>query len=117
MPLALEPGKKLPIVLDSDMHMPLESRPTFFFPSVSNRKYTELQEAIDDCWNHPTATDICKAVCEMLKKHCQGWKNMGEFEFGVADFMDLLTNQEAQQLLRKYLANQHVTTEEKKSSE
>lgn len=117
MPLALEPNKKLPIVLDSDMQKPVESRPVFFFPSVSNRKYTELQEEIDACWAHPTATEICEAVCAMLKKHCQGWKNMGQFEFGVADFMDLLTHQESQQLLRKYLANQHVTLEEKKSSE
>jgi hypothetical protein len=48
MPLALEPGKKLPIVLDTDMQKPVDARPMFFFHSVSNRKYTELQDEIDE---------------------------------------------------------------------
>jgi hypothetical protein len=39
---------------------------------------------------------------------------MGQFEFGC-DIRDFLTQQEAMQLLRKIMGNQHVQLEEKKS--
>ena len=117
MPLALEPNKKLPVVLDVDKDKPVETRPTFFFPSVSMRKYEELSTEIDAATEHERAADIFEAVCALLRAYCTGWKNMGEHEFGVADVKDLLTYQEARELFRKFLGNQHVSMEEKKSSE
>ena len=116
MPLALEPNKKLPIVLDIDKDKPAEERPTFYFPSVSMRKYDELSQQIDACMEHETAKEIFDAHCEMLRTHCVGWKNMGSHEYAVADVKDLLTYQEARELLRKFLGNQHVSLDEKKSS-
>jgi hypothetical protein len=116
MPVSLEPDQKLPIVLDCDLDKPLDSRPTFFFPSVSMRKYSSLSGEVDAAMEHKKADDIFAANCELFNKHCVGWRNMGGMEFGKSDIQDFLTHQEVRELLRKFLGNQHVSLDEKKSS-
>lgn len=116
MPISLEPDQKFPVVLDTDMTKPVETRPVFYFPSVSMRKYSTLCHEIDAAVELPTAVEIFEANCKLLKDYCVGWKNMGSMEFGTADVQDFLTHQEARELLRKFVGNQHVSLDEKKSS-
>jgi hypothetical protein len=115
MPLFLEPDQRFPIVLDSDMGKPIDSRPTFYAESLSMREQNKLSSAIDGIFEHAkSTTDICDRTVEVINRYVCGWKNMGQFEFG-ADIRDFLTQQEAMQLLRKIMGNQHVQLEEKKS--
>lgn len=114
MPRFLEPNQKFPIVLDSDKDKPIESRPTFFAKSLSMREQTKLGTQLDEAFGHATTDAIFGATCELLKEYLVGWKNMGSFEFGC-DVQEFLGHDEARELLRKVLANQHVTIEEKKS--
>jgi len=117
MPLALEPNKKLPIVLDCDKDKPVDSRPTFYFPSVSMRRYDEIGAEIDACVQEGFSLEqLLDAHCAFLAKHCVGWSNMDGRVFGETDFRDLLTYQEARELMTKFLRNQHVSIDEKKSS-
>jgi hypothetical protein len=114
MPRFLEPNQKFSIVLDSDKDKPVESRPTFFAKSLSMREQTKLGGELDQAWGLGTTEAIFEATCEMLKGYIVGWQNMGSFEFGC-DVQEFLSFDEAKELLRKVLANQHVTNEEKKS--
>jgi hypothetical protein len=46
-----------------------------------------------------------------------GWSNMGGIEYSKDALRDVLTFTEARELLRLVMYNQHVTHEEKKSTE
>ena len=45
------------------------------------------------------------------------WSNMGGGEFSAEALHDVLSYQEARELLRKVMYNQHITADEKKSIE
>jgi hypothetical protein len=115
MPLFLEPEQRFPIVLDCDIDKPSESRPTFYARSLSMRQQTNLSSEIDAIFDDAKTTDtICDRTVAVINKYVIDWRNMGSFEYG-SDIRDFLTQQEAMELLRKILANQHVQPEEKKS--
>ncbi len=114
MPRFLEPNQKFPIVLDSDKDKPIDLRPTFFAKSLSMREQNKLGAQLDEAFAHKTTVAIFDATCELLKEHLVGWQNMGSYEFGC-DVQEFLGHDEAREILRKVLANQHVTPEEKKS--
>jgi hypothetical protein len=46
-----------------------------------------------------------------------GWVNMGGKEFSAEELHEVLSYQEARELLRKVMYNQHITADEKKSTE
>ena len=116
MPLFLEPNQRFPIVLDCDADKPAESRPTFFAMSLPMREQTRLSADVDKIFEDADTTDqICDRTVELLNGKLTGWANMGTFEFGKSDLREFLTQQEAMQLLRKILANNHLQPEEKKS--
>ncbi len=115
MPLFLEPDQRFPIVLDSDLDKPIDSRPTFYARSLSMRAQNELSSAIDGIFEHAkSTTDICDRTVEVLDGKLVGWSNMGDFAYGC-DVREFLSQQEALQLLRKIMGNQHVQLAEKKS--
>lgn len=113
MPLSLEPDKRFPIVLESDIDKPIESRPTFYALSKSMRGYESLAERYD---NLPTDSVVSHfdAIVELLKENIVDASNMGK-PFAEIDYRELLTIAEAKELIRKVMANQHVSPEEKKS--
>lgn len=119
MPLFLEPDQKYPIVLDSDADKPEESRPTFFAKSQSMRGQQKVGDVLDLWTNNPdlTVAELFDATIVVLADVVVGWKNMGEIEFSAEALRDVLTYQEARELLRKVMYNQHLTTDEKKSLE
>lgn len=119
MPIALEPGQKYPIVLDSDKDKPKESQPTFFAKSQSMRGQQKIGEVLD-MWTQQenlTIPELFNATIDVLGGVVVGWSNMSGIEFSVDALRDVLTYSEARELLRKVMYNQHITTDEKKSSE
>jgi len=118
MPLSLEPGQGYPIVLDLDTSKPAEVQPTFFAKSQSMRGQQIVGETLD-LWSAKdvTVTDLFTKTCDILSTVLIGWKNMSGIEFSRDALADLLTYGEARELLRKVMYNQHITAEEKKSTE
>jgi len=110
----LEPDCKFSIVLKFDEAKSVESRPTFFARSLSMRQQTKLSKALDDAFSHATTEAIFEATCGLLNEYLTGFKNMGSVAPGT-DYQEFLSHEEARELLRKVLANQHVTPDEKKS--
>lgn len=119
MPLFLEPGQKYPIVLDSDMSKPEGERPTFFAQSQSMRGQQRIGEVLDLWTEQPdiSLASLFDRTIEVLGDVIVGWSNMGGREFGADSMRDVINYNEARELLRKAMYNQHLTAEEKKSSE
>ncbi len=119
MPLFLEPGQRYPVVLDSDADKPKAEQPTFFAKSQSMRGQQKVAETLDLYHTNPDITpdQLYSETVEVLGGVFIGWSNMGGIEFGKDALRDLLTYQEARELLRKVMFNQHITTDEKKSTE
>lgn len=113
MPIFLEPDQRFPIVLDSDLIKPIESRPTFFAKSLSMRGQLKLCKEFDASGDLGP-DEMMAETCRLLNEYLVGWKNMGSYEFG-SDVMDFLGSQEAREILRKVIANQHIPPDEKKS--
>ena len=118
MPISLEPDKRFSVVLDCDAAKPKESRPTFFVLSQTMRGHKEILDVIDCRYQEEiTVDEIFELTCKKLSEVIVGWSNMGDHVFGQSDLRDLLTFNEATELLRKVGRNSHVEPEEKKSSE
>lgn len=115
MPAFLEPDQKFAVVLDIDKNKPKETRPTFFVKSLSMREQKRLSDDMDLSFNHETTEQICNATCELVRKYVVGWENMGQYKFAETDLQEILSIQEARELLRKVLSNSYVQHEEKKS--
>jgi len=111
MPRALEPKTPCPIVLECDKDK--EPQPTFFAESKSYRDSDSMRQEMK-----ATPTDQCGF--EILKRNLVGWENMvgrdgSEIKFNPERLADVVTVSEVWELLGKIIANDHVTTEEKKS--
>ncbi len=119
MPLALEPGQQYPIVLETDENKPAESRPTFFAKSQSMRGQQAIGTVLD-LWttrDDVTIETLFDETCKVLAGVVIGWKHMSGIEFSPDAIRDVLTYSEARELLRKVMYNQHITQDEKKSTE
>lgn len=117
MPLFLEPGQKYPVVLDSDADKPAGERPTFYAQSQAMRGQQRIGDVLDLWTSQPDIThgQLFDATIEVLGEVLVGWANMGGIEFSGESLREVLTYQEARELLRKVMYNQHITPEEKKS--
>lgn len=118
MPVFLEPDQKFPIVLASDKDKPIELRPTFFAKSQSMRGQRRIAAVLDRLTEDKevTASQLFDDVVEALGNVLVGWQNMGR-PYTKEALEDVLSYTEARELLRLVSYNQHVTLEEKKSSE
>jgi len=119
MPLFLEPGQKYPIVLDCDADKPKDIQPTFFAKSQSMRGQQKIGEVLDLWTDKPdlSVAELFDATIDVLTGVVIGWKNMSDIEFNPDAMRDVLSYTEARELLRKVMYNQHVTADEKKSTE
>lgn len=113
MPIFLEPNQKYPVVLDADQSkMPT---PTFFARSQSMRGQQRVAECLDRLTDDKvTAAELFDETVTVLGEVLVGWSNMGR-EYSAEAIRDVLTYNEARELLRKVMYNQHVQLEEKKS--
>ena len=116
MPISLEPDKRFAVVLDGDASKPIESRPMFYVLSQTMRGHLRILEALDK-WSEPGVTpeQLFETTMAELIRVVVGWSSMGSFVFGTDDLRDLLSYDEARQLLRKVAYNTHLDPEEKKS--
>jgi hypothetical protein len=64
-----------------------------------------------------TIAELFDSTIETLSGVVVGWSNMGGLEFSSDSMRDVLTYNEARELLRKVMYNQHITADEKKSTE
>ena len=119
MPLFLEPGQKYPIVLDVDADKPKNVQPTFFAKSQAMRGQQKIGEVLDLWSDQPDIPirELFDQTLDVLDGVVIGWKNMGDIEFSKEGLRSVLNFNEARELLRKVMYNQHVTADEKKSSE
>lgn len=119
MPLFLEPGQKYPIVLDCDADKPKDVQPTFFAKSQSMRGQQAIGEVLDLWSDQPDIAigELFDATLNVLDGVVIGWSNMGDHEFSKEGMRNVLAFTEARELLRKVMYNQHVSADEKKSSE
>ena len=119
MPVFLEPDQSFPIVLDCDKDKPKESQPTFLVKSQSMRGQREVLRVLDaatDAANESlTVNEMFEITITMLCKVMVGWRNMGNHQFSREAIEDILSFNEARELLRKVAYNQAVQHEEKKS--
>lgn len=116
MPISLEPDKRFPVVLDCDKDKPKESRPTFYVLSQTMRGHEAILQTIDCKYEADiTVAEVFERTCQKISEVLVGWSNMGNAVFGQTDIRDLLTYDEAVELLRKIGRNSHIEPEEKKS--
>ena len=116
MPIFLEPGQSFPVVLDCDKDKPAETRPTFYVRSQSMRGQKRILEVLDRLSTDESVTvdDLFSDAVNVLSDVIVRWTNMNNIELSKEAMLDVLTYQEARELLRKVAYNQHVTTDEKK---
>lgn len=119
MPIALEPGKRWPIVLDSDKGMNPE--PTFYARALSMRDQQRVAEVIDGAKDRSRkSADIFDEHLKCLETVIIGWSNMvdensGEMvQFDMNRLPDLVDFHECREMLSKVIVNGHVSHEEKK---
>lgn len=117
MPIFLEPGQRYPIVLDSDASKPAETRPTFFAKSQSMRGQQRIADVLDRLTadSEVTTKELFADACTVLGEVLVDWRNMDGIAFDADKLPDILSYQEARELMRKISYNQHVQHEEKKS--
>jgi hypothetical protein len=117
MPVFLEPDQKFPIVLERDKDKPAESRPTFFAKSQSMRGQRRVADTIDRLTEKDISNkELFDDIVETLGMVLVGWQHMGR-PYAKEAIEDVVDYFEARELLRLVMFNQHVTAEEKKSSE
>ena len=119
MPIALEPGKRWPIVLESDKEM--IPAPTFFARALSMREQQRVADVIDGAKEKSKSNrEVFNEHIECLKTVIIGWSDMldantGEMMQFNLDRLDTIVDfHESRELLSKVLINGHVSTEEKK---
>lgn len=103
MPRQVDPNSQVELWLESDEHLPAESRPTFVFRVMSMRDWRKA--AKEDKHYLETAFSIVEAACV-------GWKNMPG-EFASDKLQDVLEPMEGLELFEKL----SVSKADKKKSE
>jgi hypothetical protein len=116
MPISLEPDKRFSVVLDGDAEKPMHERPIFYVHSQTMRGHLSILQTLDKLRDEGmTPAELFEATIKELERVIVGWSCMGKYIFGQTDLRDLLSYEEARQLLRKVAYNAHIDTEEKKS--
>lgn len=111
MPIFLEPGREFPVVLESDKDK--TPTPTFWAKALSMRMQQEVAEALD-AWatDIETAQLFEKAIQVLLKVFTRIENMPGELS---ADWLMQLSYNEARELLRTVLHNNHLDHTAKKN--
>lgn len=119
MPKALRPGNRYTITLESDRHLPESERPVFYATATTCEQQMELVEKWDAIKrNAPeiSTRDQYAATLDLLGTLIVGWDNMGDHKFSPRALGKVLDITEATELLASAIWNNHLDTEEKKSS-
>lgn len=127
MPVFLEPDQKFPVVLECDKGK--DPTPTFYAKSQSMRGQLQICEVLDALTKNTNATaaELFAQTTQKLAEVIVGWSGMvkpdgTEVVFASESAKELLTDllsyNEARELLRRVAHNmEYERPEEKKSSE
>ena len=124
MPRGLEPGVKLPIVLDSDKDKPADKRPTFYARALSARAALPVGQALDYAiqTNLDTVEAIEKIEAAITGGLC-GWENLYDADgqpihYGNGTKIgDICDRRELCQLLAAIYNGGNVSVDDKKKSD
>jgi len=111
MPVYLEPGREFPVVLESDKDK--KPTPTFYARSLSMRLQQEVAEALDSWLGDVDSKVLFEKTIAVLLKVFTRIENMPG-ELSAEWLMDSLGYQEARELLRSVLLNNHLDHNAKK---
>lgn len=127
MPLCLDPNQRVTIWLKSDEHLPLAERPVFKFrPSTLSvqLRISAILDRIGDLEQRAamTSESITDDLMDVLRERMTGWANMRppdakkSMPFDLAKLPELLTFDEAFELVVKLLRHERPSDDEKKAS-
>ncbi len=113
MPIFLEPNREFPVVLESDKGKSPE--PTFYARALSMRAQQEISDTLE-LWNDDSIAgrDLIERTVPVLLKYFTRTENMPGIELTKESLLDCLTYQEARELLRLVLYNNHLDHNAKK---
>jgi hypothetical protein len=114
MPISLRPNKRFPIVLECDKDLPSNERPVFYALSKTMEGQQDTLEFLDQLRDQ-TLEEAFRTTCDKLQELIVGFNNMGNHVFGQHDWRQILSFEEARELIRKVAHNSHLEPEEKKS--
>jgi hypothetical protein len=122
MPRACEPGLTFELWLDFDEAKPIEERPVFYCMTLSMSEKKRAGEAIDSLATSKDSNELYGRVISALSICLSGWRNMrnrrgDELLFSAESLSEVLTLQEAIELVRKTLNAQFVSAEDKKKQD
>ena len=121
MPLALEPNRTFPVILETDQNKP-EPRPTFYFKYLSGREWKSVAELSDQLFGAASGAAAIDLIFGSLAKGLVSWENMVDpdthdpIPFNVTELDSIITLTEAHELMEKF-RNQGLEVEDKKKSE
>lgn len=112
MPFYLEPGREVPVELDSAR----KPTPTFYARSLSMRMQQEISDVLE-LWfaAETTGRDLIERTVDVLLKYFVRAENLPADALSRDWMLDNLTYQEARDLLRTYLSNNHLDHNAKKA--
>lgn len=110
MPIFLEPNREFPVVLESDKGKSPE--PTFYARALSMRMQAEVSDVLDKWLGNVNFDELLAATVDVLLKVFTRIENMpGELS---KDWLMQLSYNEARELLRTVLMNNHLDHNAKK---
>lgn len=123
MPVALEPGVRLPIVLEIDEDKPEATRPTFYVRALSRRQCGQFMERYDARFEGDNVTQavVSQRLQALLEDLIIGWDNMrapdgAAIPFSSEAIFDVLSDAEIRELILRCQMARYLKPEEKKSS-
>ena len=126
MPILSDPDQIFAVVLERDENKPAATRPEFFAKACSARKQREMYRLLDKFRetadaDDMTVDDLFDQTFDQLGGLLTGWKNIKsngqDVPFDPKALEDVLTYEEARELISLIQHNQYVQEGEKKSSE
>lgn len=122
MPICLEPGERLPVVLYSDRDKPKEERPTFWTTAKSMRDQREMAKETE-AWDNNDSLSVDERFdkgCDLFMAYITGWDNIsngsGPIEFARKNIEAVLTFQELNLILRMVYSNLHFLDHDEKKN-
>src|SRR5690606_36961978 len=112
MPVALDPNKRFEVVLESDKSLPDKQRPTFIFRHLTAREFMSSADDCDALSQSGSGRQALDSILSRLGKGIVGWRNMNGIEFSADKLADLLTVQEAGELLSAMVKGNQVEAQD-----
>lgn len=121
MPIALKPGGRFPLVLNTDKDATPDRRPTFFFRFLNGEQWMDLSDIAESISQSSAGREALGKVYQALRMALIGWEHMynptsGEaIAFDPAKLQTIINPGEAQELLKGVMASIRPSEDERKN--